>query len=574
MDGGTRVAEVLRAHGVPFLFTLCGGHISPILVGAKRVGIRVVDVRHEVNAVFAADAVGRLTGIPGVAAVTAGPGVTNALTALKNAQMAQSPLVLLGGATATVLRGRGSLQDIDQTSVVAPHVKWLARPNTVRQVIPALEEAFWRARSGVPGPVFVELAVDLLYGEDTVRQWYSAKTDRPARNLGERAVKAYLKAHLANQFAGRRKPPVRPPRSPAAPSAPSRQVSQVAEALSQARRPVILIGSQAMLHPHKVDALAAAVEEMGIPVYLSGMARGLLGAESPVQLRHKRGKALKEADVVLLAGVPSDFRLDYGAHIGKATLLSVNRSKEDLLKNRKPDVAVLADPCAFLLEVAKAVTPTGRPEWIKALREREAERDAEIAALAAEPAPPVNPLAVCLGIERHLEPNSQIVVDGGDFVATASYVVRPRGPLSWLDPGVFGTLGVGAGFALGAKLVHPDSDVWLLYGDGSVGFSIAELDTFVRHQVPVLAVVGNDAGWMQIARDQVEILQDDVGTVLARTDYDRVAAGFGAHGVRLDDPARVDAALGEALAATRAGKPALVNAHIGRSDFRKGSLSM
>ena len=174
MDGGQRVAEVLRSHGVEAIFTLVGGHISPILVESKRRGIRVIDTRHEVNAVFAADAWSRLSGIPGVAAVTAGPGVTNAITAIKNAQLAQSPLVLIGGATATMLRGRGSLQDIDQMALIAPHVKFAARPNTLREVVPALEKAFEEAQSGVPGPVFVELAVDLLYPEKVVREWYKA----------------------------------------------------------------------------------------------------------------------------------------------------------------------------------------------------------------------------------------------------------------------------------------------------------------------------------------------------------------------------------------------------------------
>src|SRR5688572_19078928 len=177
MDGGERVARVLEAHGVPFLFTLVGGHISPILVAAKRRGIRVVDVRHEATAVFAADAVGRLTGTPGVAAVTAGPGVTNAVTAVKNAALAQAPVVLLGGATATLLKGRGALQDIDQVALLEPHVKWLGRPVKVRDVVPAVERAFHEAAEGVPGPVFVELAIDLLYSRDTVIGWAGPQVD-------------------------------------------------------------------------------------------------------------------------------------------------------------------------------------------------------------------------------------------------------------------------------------------------------------------------------------------------------------------------------------------------------------
>ena len=200
MDGGSRVAEILKSNGVSALFTLCGGHISPILVEAKRRGLRIVDVRHEANAVFAADAMSRLTGTPGVAAVTAGPGVTNSITAIKNAQMAQSPLVLLGGATATMLRGRGSLQDIDQMALIGPHVKWSARPNTLREVVPSLEKAFEMAKKGVPGPVFVELAVDLLYPESIVREWYKAKTEKPEMNLVEKAQSLYIRGHLKYLF--------------------------------------------------------------------------------------------------------------------------------------------------------------------------------------------------------------------------------------------------------------------------------------------------------------------------------------------------------------------------------------
>jgi acetolactate synthase-1/2/3 large subunit len=186
----------------------------------------------------------------------------------------------------------------------------------------------------------------------------------------------------------------------------------------------------------------------------------------------------------------------------------------------------------------------------------------------------LNPLWLCREIDGALDGDSVIVADGGDFVSTASYITRPRRPLSWLDPGAFGTLGVGAGFALGAKLVRPSAEVWILYGDGSFGYSLAEADTFVRHQLPVIAVVGNDAAWTQIAREQVEILKDDVGTVLAPTDYHRVAEGFGARGLALSDAAGVPAALRAAKAAARAGQPVFVNAIIGKTDFRKGSISM
>ncbi len=575
MNGGQRVAEVLRRHGVRFLFTLVGGHISPILVASKRAGIRVVDVRHEVNAVFAADAVARLTGVPGVAAVTAGPGVSNTITAIKNAQMAQVPLVLLGGATATMLRGRGSLQDIDQMALIRPHVKWAARPDRLRDLVPALEQAFEIAQKGVPGPVFVEIAVDLLYDEKTVREWYAAKTDKADKTPIEHVQSAYIKGHLAQLFALSGQPKfVDPPR--AAPKTPGEgEIKKAAKLLSEAKKPLIVLGSQAMLRADRVQELVGAVNRMGIPVYLSGMARGLLGADHPLQKRHARRKALKEADVVVLAGVPADFRLDYGAHVSRSKVIGLNLSEDDLTKNRRPDLGILADPHTSLVALGARVNRTGQlGSWMATLDERDAAREREIDGMAELKGEWCNPLEVCREIEKNLAPASVMVGDGGDFVATASYIVRPRGPLTWLDPGVFGTLGVGAGFALGAKLVRPDADIWLIWGDGAAGFSIMEIDTFARHGLGMIAVVGNDAGWTQIERDQVVILGDDVACRLAYTEYDQVSRGFGGEGVLVKQPEQLEGAFAEALRLSREGKPVVVNCFLGRSDFRKGSISI
>jgi len=577
MDGGTRVAEILKRQGVKFIFTLIGGHISPILVAAKKAGIRVIDTRHEVNAVFAADAVARLTGTPGVVAVTAGPGVANAITAIKNAQLAQSPLVLIGGATATLLRGRGSLQDIDQVAMMRPHVKWLARPNRLKEVVPALEQAFVEARKGVPGPVFVELAVDLLYDEATVREWSNKQTDKPNKKLMEHGLSLYVKGHLKYVFSGSRDPVFHPPAPMAVEQASSADVKQAARMLAEAKRPLMVMGSQTMLHPERAAELIKAVERIGVPVYLSGMARGLLGVNHPLQLRHKRRNALKEADVVLLSGVPADFRLDYGSHVARAKVIGVNLSEHDLNKNRRPNLGVLADPHGFIAAVAWALPEQApaRVAWFDTLRGREEARETEIQKMAdGQMESGINPLRLCKALDTHLTDGSVLVGDGGDFVATAAYTLRPRGPYAWLDPGVFGTLGVGAGFALGAKLVFPESDVWLIYGDGAAGFSLMEFDTFVRHGVSVIAVVGNDAGWTQIERDQVVILGDDVACRLNYSDYHSVVEGLGAKGIKLVDPQRIDGAFEEALELSRSGHPVLVNAILGKSDFRKGSISI
>lgn len=578
MNGGALIAEVLKRRGVPFLFTLCGGHISPILVEAKKRGIRVVDTRHEVNAVFAADAVARMTGIPGVAAVTAGPGLTNTITAIKNAQLAQSPLVLLGGASATVLRGRGSLQDIDQQALMRPHVKWVGAARRVKDLVPMLETAFDVAQSGVPGPVFLECPVDLLYPQAMIKEWYGVKSAAGKQaSLKDRALEAYLKIHTARLFAGIDDVKFADGLPPEPPEPSHSQVSEALRHLAKAERPLIILGSGALQVPQQAGQIAAAVEKLGVPTFLSGMGRGLLGAGHALQLRHGRKAALKKADVVLLCGVPADFRLDYGKHLGrKIFLIGVNRSRDDLLLNRKPELAIQADPGRFLQALAAQGVASARwSGWLSELRQTDDARDAEILSQTQEGADEFcNPLAVCKAVEDVLPDDSVLVADGGDFVATASYIMRPRRRLSWLDPGVFGTLGVGAGFAIGAQCVRPDAQTWIIYGDGSLGYSLAEFDTYVRHNLPIIALVGTDASWMQIAREQTEILGDAVGTELRRTAYHKAAEGLGGVGIEVRDPSELPEAIARAQEASRAGRAVLINAQIGRTQFRKGSISI
>lgn len=578
-DGGSKIADVLEQQGVRFVFTLIGGHISPIIVGAKNRGIRIIDVRHEATAVFAADAVARLTGVPGVAAVTAGPGLTNTITAVKNAQLAQSPLVLLGGATATVLKGRGALQDIDQLALMRPHVKRAFSVRRVRDLAPALEEAFDVARSGVPGPTFVECPVDLLYPEETVRRWYAKETSPSAggASLSSRALSWYINRHLDRvfgvtgtvfgdlpnlRFGGLSRHPSK------------RSLDRAAAFLRRAERPVVLVGSQALSKPRRAAELAAACGDLGAPIFLAGMARGLLGRDHPLQIRRGRKEALRRADVVLLAGVPCDFRLNYGRHIGRnATVITVNVSLRELFKNRWPSLPILADPGDFLTSLSGRVVCDGDrvDRWLTELRDRDRRRVPS----CLESCDLVDATGLCEAVDRTLNPRgSVIVVDGGDFVATASYIVRPPTPLSWLDPGVFGTLGVGAGFALGARLCRPDAEVWLLYGDGSLGYSLAEFDTFARHGLSLIAVVGNDGSWAQIARDQVSFLGDDVATVLSRAAYHDAARGLGAEGLLIENDSQVDPVLERAKELAKQGRPVLVNAMISTTDARAGSISI
>uniref|UniRef100_A0A8C3ULI7 2-hydroxyacyl-CoA lyase 2 n=1 Tax=Catharus ustulatus TaxID=91951 RepID=A0A8C3ULI7_CATUS len=536
--GGELVAEVLRAHGVPVLFTLPGGHISPVLVACEKIGIRVVDTPARGHR--------RLRRRRRVAAASASPPSPRApvsptaVTAVKNAQMAESPCCLLGGP------GR-SPGHPSAPSVPGPCVNRCCRLRACATSSPTLRRAIATATGGTPGPVFVELPIDVLYPFHVVQKELGAPN--PPGAAGE-----------------------------------ARPVQLCSELLSRAQRPLVLVGSQALLPPTPAEELRSALLSLGVPCYLGGAARGLLPPECPLLLRHGRREALRQADLVLLAGTVCDFRLSYGRLFGRgAAVVAVNRDRAQLLRNAdvfwKPRLAVQGDPASFVLDLARALQGFAAPkEWLERLRESDSDRDRQIRAKALVPPPcHLNPLLLLQALEQLLPPQSLLVADGGDFVGTAAYVLRPRRPLAWLDPGPFGTLGVGGGFALGAKLCRPEAEVWVLYGDGSLGFSLMEFDTFVRHKVPVIALVGNDAGWTQISREQLPLLGSAVGCRLSYSDYHAVAAALGGRGDTgdvgdIED--RVLAVLRAAQAECHQGHPVLVNALLGPSDFREGSVSV
>ena len=579
--GGAIVASHLRQAGITHIFTLCGGHISPILVEAKRQDIRVVDVRSEASAVFAADAHARLTGRPGVAVVTAGPGVTNTITAIKNAQMAQSPVLLIGGATPTLLKNRGSLQDIDQLSLMKSLVKWQTSVGTLAQLDEAMRHGLDVARKGVPGPVFVEAPIDLLYPRKMVREMFAeqAGIERMPGVIGKLlrlAMNTYL-WRQERQPALRWHPDLAARRDRAGSERARGQAAEVAGLLAAAKRPALVLGSQTLVNRDRAsaDRIAEAAGRLGVPCWTGGMARGLLGAEHELLFRHKRGKALAKADVVVVAGFPFDFRMGYGRGFARdAKIVSVNLSRHDLKMNRRPDVAVNCHPGDFLTLLAAEAQPGDYSDWLTTLRENESGREAEIDEQAAASGEGVNPVGFFRTLDAHLDDGDILVVDGGDFVATSAYTLRPRQPLSWLDPGVYGTLGVGGGFTLGAGMARPDDRIWLIYGDGSSAYSLAEFDTYVRMGMAPIAVVGTDASWGQIAREQEEMLGDNIGTYLLKTDYHRVAEGYGGEGILVTRDEDVPAALEQARVTAASGKPVCINLHLAPSGFRKGSISM
>ena len=584
-NGGQLVASTLKAHGVKYIFTLCGGHISTILVACENLGIQVIGTRHEVNCVFAADAVARLSGVIGVACVTAGPGLTNTVTAIKNAQMAEIPVLLLGGASAGIMKGRGALQDIDQVVLFKPLCKFVKSVSQVRDIVPTLRQAISVAQSGTPGPVFVELPIDVLYARELVEKEILPK-NKP-RTLMQHITSLYIRSYIARMYSNAWEPVDMSPLPVRRVFCSTSDVVKSCQYIRKSKKPLFLLGSQIILPPVKAEDTRKNLEKIGIPCFLGGMSRGLLGRDNFIHIRQKRQDALKEADLVILIGAVCDFRLQYGRYLSsKSVVIAVNRNKQQLYLNARttwnPTLALVGDPGYFVQQLAENLGNTSSicdPSWIDSLKSKDKERENNNLIKSEElPDEHLNPLKVLHLTEKVMSDNTIMIADGGDFVGTASYILRPRGPLKWLDPGPFGTLGVGGGFALGAKLCCPDSDVWIIYGDGSLGYSVPEFDTFTRYNLPVIALIGNDACWSQIAREQVPMLGSDAGCMLAYCDYEKVAEGFGGVGFRLErgmSDEEIEGILAKAKEITQnTRKPVLINCFIGKTDFRKGSISV
>ncbi len=544
--GGRLVAEALAREGVTHLFTLCGGHIQNIYDGCLDTGIRVVDVRHEQTAGHAADGWARVTGQPGVVAVTAGPGVTDVVTALANAQRAGVPMVCIGGAGPSQLTDRGSLQDMNHLDLIRSITKASFRVLQTDRVAEYISTAFRVALSGVPGPVYLEMPIDVLMGFADVEEFADPKTSRTA----------------------------------AQPAPDPIELARALEILAGAERPVAIIGGQ--LHwSRDQKALLDLLARVPMPTFVNGMARGALPPDHPCLFTRARRAALGAADVVLMCGTPFDFRVDYGrapTWLPDTKIIKVDRDATTIGHNRGVDVGLVADTGTVLRALADGLpAPGDRSAWISTVRASEDHSRAKMAREIALDGDPPNPLRVCAELDRFVDDDTIVIGDGGDFVATAAYVLRVRRPGLWMDPGPLGTLGVGPGYAMAAKLARPNSKVIVVYGDGAFGLHTMELEAMARQGIPVLCVIGNDAGWTQIRRGQVEFFGEEraVATGLAYTRYDEVAKAIGCHGEWVETTADLRPAFERAFAAMAERKvPAVVNVKIASSEFRKGAISV
>lgn len=538
VHGGRLVSKALARHGVTHLFTLCGGHIQAIYDGCIDDGIRVVDVRHEQTAGHAADGYARMTGKPGICAVTAGPGVTDAVTAVANAQRAGIPMVVIGGAGPRMLQDMGSLQDMNHVELMRPITKWSVAVPATDRIQEYIDSAFRVAQSNVPGPVFLEMPLDLLmsFGDDAV-------------------------------------PPTDPVIESPRPGGDPRAIARAAELLRAAERPMFIVGSQIRWSPRR-DALRAFADVTGAPFFLNGMARGGLPYEHPNLMSRARKQALAQADVVFIFGTPLDFRLSYGrAILPDAKLIQVDLDGNELGKNRRLDVAIHGDTGVVLAQLCEAVGKKTHGDWLATIRAAEDASRAKMQSEMTSDADPPNPLRVCAEVSQRLGREDIVIGDGGDFVATAAYVLKMEWPQLWMDPGPLGTLGVGPGYAMAASLVRPEARTWIVYGDGSFGLHGLEFEAMARQGLPVIGVIGNDAAWMQIRRGQVDIYGKEraVATALEYTRYDKVVEAVGGFGAYVEKVADLGPALDAALAS---GKPACVNVKIASSDFRKGAISV
>jgi acetolactate synthase-1/2/3 large subunit len=538
VHGGRLVSKALARHGTTHLFTLCGGHIQAIYDGCLDDGIRVVDVRHEQTAGHAADAYARVSGRPGVCAVTAGPGVTDVVTAVANAQRAGIPMIVLGGAGPRALQDMGSLQDMNHVELMRPITKWSVAVPATDRLQEYVDSAFRVAQANVPGPVFLEIPLDLLMNWADDAPPVTANAGAPARPGGDPAL-----------------------------------IARAAAMLRESERPMFIVGSQLRWSP-KREALRALADAVEAPFYLNGMARGGLPYEHPGLMTRSRKFALSQADLCFVFGTPFDFRLEYGRAVNPAArVVQIDLDGSELGKNRRLDLAIDGDSGVVLGQLLAEVKEKKGGPWLAAVRASEEKSRAKMLAEIESDASPPNPLRVCAEIGKRLGKNDIVIGDGGDFVATAAYVLKLEWPQLWMDPGPLGTLGVGPGYAMAAKLLRPDAHVVLVYGDGSFGFHALEFEAMVRQQIPVVAVIGNDAAWSQIRRGQVDLYGAEraVATSLEYTRYEKVVEALGGFGAYVETVAELGPALDAAFAS---GKPACVNVKIARSDFRKGAISV
>jgi acetolactate synthase-1/2/3 large subunit len=529
--GGAHAVAAARRHGAQTMFTLSGGHVFPLYDGAVKADppMRIVDVRHEQTAVFAAEATARLSLTPGLAVLTAGPGVTNGVSAMTTAHFNGSPLVVIGGRAPDSRWGSGSLQEIDHPALVQAVTKRAWTEHETARVGPAVDEAFRIAAARHRGPVFLDVSLEALYGSAPAEPGPAGGPAAGGAAAGDQP-------------------------DPAA-------VTAIAKLLAQARRPVLVLGSDVWLDGAH-EAARRAAEELRLPVIANGQGRGILPAGHDLLVSRARPAALGEADLVIVAGTPLDFRLGYGEFGGKngappANVVHVADAPGQLAGHRELAAAAAGDLTAFFAELAGSGARHRATDWLPRLQ---AARDQALAAdapLLASDAEPIHPLRIYGELARQLDADAVVIGDGGDFVSYAGKYIEPRRPGGWLDPGPYGCLGTGLGYAVAARIARPSAQVVLLLGDGAAGFSLMDADTLVRHRLPVVMICGNNGIWGLEKYPMRALYGYDVAADLQpQCRYDQVVSALGGAGELVTRPADIGPALRRAF---DSGVPYLVN---------------
>jgi acetolactate synthase-1/2/3 large subunit len=538
--GGAHAVAAARRHGVQTMFTLSGGHVFPLYDGAVKADppMRIVDVRHEQTAVFAAEATARLTRRPGLAVLTAGPGVTNGISAVTTAHFNGAPLVVIAGRAPDYRWGSGSLQEIDHPALLSPVTKRAWTEHESARVGPAVDQAFTLAAARHRGPVFLDVSLEALFGN---------AGPGPAGNPAPGAATAASSAGGA----------VPDPEA----------VAEIAGLLARASRPVLVLGSDVWLDG-AADAARAAAEELALPVIPNGQGRGILPAGHELLVSRARSVALGEADLVIVAGTPLDFRLGYGEYGGKngappALVVHVADAADRIARHRELAGSAAGDLSAFFTELAAAApraagaAPRWTTSWLPRLQAAAKAAIAADAGLLASDAEPIHPLRIYGELARLLDSDAVVIGDGGDFVSYAGKYIEPQQPGCWLDPGPYGCLGTGLGYAIGARIARPSAQVVLMLGDGAAGFSLMDVDTAVRHRLPMVIICGNNGIWGLEKHPMQQLYGYDVAADLQpQCRYDQVAAALGGAGELVTAPGQIGPALRRAF---DAGVPYLVN---------------
>jgi acetolactate synthase I/II/III large subunit len=547
ISGGHLVAKALRAEGIDAIFTLCGGHIIDIYDGCIDEGIKIVDVRHEQVAAHAADGYARVTGRPGCAVVTAGPGTTDAITGVANALRAESPMLLIGGQGALDQHRMGSLQDLPHVDMMRPITKFASSVLTTERVADMVSMAFRESLAGAPGPVFLEIGRDILDGRVPL----------------ERAVLPEAGHYRAST------------KSIGDPA----DIERLAEILVNAERPCVLLGSQVWTC-RGGDAAVELVRTLNIPAFMNGAARGTLPPGDPHHLHQTRRHAFNNADVIVIVGTPFDFRMGYGKRLSQeATVVQIDMDYRTVGKNRDVSLGLVGDVGAILAAVTQAASGRAdqgarkREPWLQALRTEEKRMYDERLPRLTQDNAPIHPLRLAHELNQFLTDNTLFIGDGGDVVTFSGGVVQPKGPGLWMDPGPLGTLGVGVPFAMAAKVARPDLEVVGLFGDGALSLTGWDFETMVRFNLPFIGVVGNNSYMNQIRYGQIQKYgkeRGDVGNKLGDVPYDKFAQILGGYGEEVREPDQIRPALERARAS---GKPALINVWIDQNAFAPGTMN-